>query len=181
MATPPAPPPYPPPDGAPLGSRSPLGPRRLSPSFHILEIAVYNRQRKARVPLPWLRRLACIAVEEALPHALSPDSPLCTLEEVEVTFVSDATIAKVHLDFMAIPGATDVITFDHGEIVISTETAAENAQLYDRKLDEELALYIVHGLLHLGGYEDAEPEDARRMHELQEQILKRCLSRLTRG
>lgn len=146
-----------------------------------MEIAVYNRQRKARVPLPWFRRFAAIAFEEALPHALSPDSPLCTLEEVEVTFVSDATIAKVHLDFMAIPGATDVITFDHGEIVVSTETAAENAALFGRTLDEELALYIVHGLLHLGGYEDADPKDARRMHRLQEEILTRCLARLPRG
>lgn len=76
---------------------------------------------------------------------------------------------------MDIPGATDVITFDHGEIVISTETARENAALYDRTLDQELALYVVHGLLHLGGYEDKEPEDFARMRELQERILAECL------
>lgn len=143
-----------------------------------MEIAVYNRQRKVRVPLPWFRRFAPVALREALPHALGPDTPLRTLEEIEVTFVSDATIAQVHVDFMEIPGATDVITFAHGEIVISTETARENAGTYDRTLDEELALYIVHGLLHLGGYEDATPEDAAQMHRLQEEVLARALAEI---
>ncbi len=99
------------------------------------------------------------------------------LEEIETTFVSDATIAKVHRDFMGIPGATDVITFDHGEIVISTETAAENAKIYGRSFQEELALYIVHGLLHLNGFKDKQPADAERMHAMQERILALCLAR----
>lgn len=94
-----------------------------------------------------------------------------------MTFVSDATIARVHRDFMSIPGATDVITFAHGEIVISAETAKSNAALYERPLDEELARYIVHGLLHLNGYEDKEPADFAQMHRLQERILKQCLEK----
>ncbi len=100
------------------------------------------------------------------------------LAEVEVSFLSDAAIARVHRDFMGIPGATDVITFDHGEIVISTETARENAALYGRSLGEELALYIVHGLLHLNGYEDKTGPEAARMHRIQEKILQECLARL---
>ena len=99
---------------------------------------------------------------------------------MEVTFVSDATIARVHQEFMNIPGATDVITFDHGEIVISTETARVNAPQYGRTLEEELALYLVHGLLHLNGYKDKEPQDAACMHALQEEVLEKCLARVRR-
>lgn len=140
------------------------------------EISLYNRQRKVRIDLPWLKRLAPAFVEAVLPHVVREDAPLPFLSEVEVTFVSDATIARVHRDFMNIPGATDVITFAHGEIIISPETARENAALYGRSLDEELARYLVHGLLHLSGYEDQTPEDAALMHSLQEEILAGCIA-----
>ena len=146
--------------------------------FKNMEISLHNRQRKVRAALPWLRRFAPLALAECLLHPAHGETPLPRLGEVEVTLVSDATIARVHRDFMEIPGATDVITFDHGEIVISTETAQANAAIYGRSLDEELALYIVHGLLHLNGYEDKEPTAAARMHRLQEQILADCLEKL---
>lgn len=140
-----------------------------------MEISLHNRQRKLRFSFGWLRRLAPEACARCLRVPARAGAPLASLGEVEVTFVSDAAIARVHRDFMNIPGATDVITFDHGEIVISTETARENAALYGRTLDQELALYIVHGFLHLSGYEDKEPEDFARMRELQERILAECL------
>ena len=143
-----------------------------------MKISVHNRQRKVRVALAWLRRFAPVALTECLPRPAGAGGPLPRLGEVEVTLVSDATIARVHRDFMDIPGATDVITFGHGEIVISAETARANAAHYGRPLDEEIALYIVHGLLHLNGYEDKEPEAAARMHRLQEQILAGCLDQL---
>ena len=143
-----------------------------------MEISVHNRQRKIPVALAWLRRFAPVALAECLPHPARAGAPLARLGEVEVTLVSDATIARVHRDFMDIPGATDVITFDHGEIVISAETARANAAHYGRCLDEEIALYIVHGLLHLNGHEDKEPDAAARMHRLQERILAECLEQI---
>lgn len=142
-----------------------------------MEITLHNRQRKVGLAFPWLRRFAPLALEKCLRYPAHEDAPLPRLWEVEVTFVSDATIARVHRDFMSIPGATDVITFAHGEIVISAETAKSNAALYERPLDEELARYIVHGLLHLNGYEDKEPADFAQMHRLQERILKQCLEK----
>jgi len=143
-----------------------------------MEITLHNRQRKIRIALPWLRRFAPAALGECLRHPVHGNTPLPRLPEVEVTLVSDATIARVHRDFMDIPGATDVITFDHGEIVISAETAQANAVRYGRTLDEELALYVVHGLLHLNGYEDKQPADAAQMHRLQERILADCLEKV---
>lgn len=156
-------------------SRYRLDSRRRVWEGMAMEISLHNRQRKLRFSIDWLRRLAHDAFGRCLHHPARAGAALASLSEVEVTFVSDATIARVHRDFMNIPGATDVITFDHGEIVISTETARANAALYGRTLDQELALYIIHGLLHLNGYEDKEPQDFARMQELQERILTECL------
>jgi len=115
-------------------------------------------------------------LDECLRHPAFENAPLASLSNVEVSFVSDAAIARVHRRFMGIPGATDVITFDHGELVVSTETARSNARNYGRTLDEELVLYIVHGLLHLNGFEDKKPDDAENMRQLQERILAKCLA-----
>lgn len=93
------------------------------------------------------------------------------LEEVEISLVSDESIAKVHGEFLADPTPTDVITFQHGEILISLDTAmrqaAENSEPYER----EVTRYIVHGLLHLAGWDDREEAERKAMHEVQERIL----------
>lgn len=109
-----------------------------------------------------------------LPEVLKlakPGSPLFSLEEVEVTLVNDAVIAAVHVEFMDIEGATDVITFDHGEILISTETAGVQGAENGNSIERETALYVVHGLLHLAGYADKTPADFKQMAQLQEQVL----------
>ena len=90
-------------------------------------IQVFNRQRQVRFDLGWLRKFAAVSLEECERGGLAPGSPLEGLEEIEVSVVSDRTIAAVHRRFMDIRGATDVITFEHGEIVISGETAARHA------------------------------------------------------
>lgn len=90
---------------------------------------------------------------------------------VEVAIVSDEVIADVHERFMAISGPTDVITFEHGEIVISADTAARQALEHEKSCNEEIALYIVHGLLHLRGYDDRNEVMAAEMHDCQEAIL----------
>jgi len=74
---------------------------------------------------------------------------------------------------MGIRGPTDVITFRHGEIVISAETALRQARQYRSSLMQELQLYIVHGLLHLRGYDDKTPSGSREMERRQRSILGR--------
>jgi probable rRNA maturation factor len=100
------------------------------------------------------------------------------LPEVEVTILSDRVIERVHVEFMDIPGATDVITFEHGEIVMSADTAKAYAADHGHTVEEELALYTVHGLLHLNGFEDAKTRDAARMHKVQDRIWRACLAQL---
>ncbi len=140
-------------------------------------IHLYNRQRTVRFDLPWLRRFAPLALAECEGET-APGAPLESLAEIEVTFVSDRGIAGVHSRFMNIPGATDVLTFEHGEIVISAPTAARYALEYAHPLEHELGLYIIHGLLHLAGHDDRAEPAAARMKERQEAILRRVVNRL---
>jgi probable rRNA maturation factor len=64
-----------------------------------------------------------------------------------------------------------VLTFQHGEILISAETARRQARTFGNSLARELRLYVVHGLLHLHGLDDRSEADARRMKATQEKIL----------
>ena len=141
--------------------------------FESREITVDNRQRRVRFNLARLREFAGRALEECVNHAARKDAPLLQLSSVEVSIVSDAVIADVHLRFMDIEGPTDVITFGHGEILISAETAKKQARQYAQKLEMELGLYIIHGLLHLNGFDDIKPADAVKMHRLQDRILRK--------
>jgi probable rRNA maturation factor len=138
-------------------------------------IHLFNRQRTVRFDLPWLRRLAPIALAECEREGIAPGTPLESLAEIEVSIVSDRAIANVHRRFMNIPGPTDVITFEHGEIVISAETAARYALEYNQRLEHELALYIIHGLLHLNGHDDLAEPAASRMKQTQSALLRRVL------
>ena len=140
-----------------------------------LQIVVQNRQRAIRLNVAWLREFASLALTKC--RELSDDAKfaLKRLEEVCVAIVSDRTIARVHEEFMGIPGPTDVITFEHGEIVMSAQTAALYAAERGHRVEVELALYTVHGLLHLNGFEDTTSRDAARMQRVQTRVLNECL------
>ena len=128
-----------------------------------MEIVVMNRQRRVPGSSPGCGKWPKPRWRNVVHHSDDGRFALKQLEEVEVAVVSDEVISKVHDDFMGIPGATDVITFDHGEIVISAETAVGYAKEHGHTVNEELALYIVHGLLHLNGYDDTTPAAKKRM------------------
>jgi probable rRNA maturation factor len=139
------------------------------------KIVLINRQRRVRVNTAWLRR----AAQAALPicQEISDDSrfALRDFPEIVVAVVSDPVIAQIHVDFMGIEGPTDVITFDHGEIVISADTAKKYAARLGHPIEQELALYTVHGLLHLNGFDDLSPAPAARMRKTQSRILRQII------
>ena len=115
------------------------------------------------------------AASEALPLVLrSPgphSAPLTDLEEVEVSFITDEEISEAHAQFMNDPSPTDVITFQHGEMLISTDTAIRQAAAHSQNPQRECALYIIHGLLHLHGHDDHDAAESDAMRRLQESIL----------
>jgi probable rRNA maturation factor len=143
-----------------------------------MSIEVQNRQRAVQFDLSWLRKFASSALFAAAECSADGRFALCNLREIEVAIVSDRVIARVHRQFMALPDPTDVITFDHGEIVMSAETARSRASEFGHSIEAELGLYTVHGLLHLNGFEDATARDAGRMRKTQDRIWRSCLAQL---
>ena len=99
-----------------------------------------------------------------------------TCREVFIWLISDRRMALLHRQFLGKTGPTDVLTFQHGEIFISVETARRHARAFGNSLMRELKLYVVHGLLHLHGFEDRTPAEARKMKTAQEKILRCALS-----
>jgi probable rRNA maturation factor len=131
-----------------------------------MQVRLLNRQRKYRVSVGGLLTFS----QQLIPSVLSvsrADLP----EEILVVLVSDRKISAIHQQFMGIADPTDVITFQHGEIVISVETAARQAAEYRTDLLHELRLYIAHGLLHLAGYDDHSEDGFREMAKLQNELV----------
>jgi len=139
-----------------------------------LEVIIGNHQQAAEIPEHWLTALEAVAhqaAQLALENAAVEDAPLSHLATLEVALVDDSTSDQVHRDFMKIEGPTDVITFHHGEIVIGAEVALRQAEEYGEPLAREILRYLVHGLLHLAGHEDAEANERERMESAQEKIV----------
>ena len=137
-----------------------------------------NRQRTVKIDVKKIRQL----VEAALPfcsekprHAAS-----CLPRIIEITFLNDRAIAKVHADFLDDPTPTDVITFRHsetlGEILVGIPTAAAHAKKFHQPVDHEIVLCVIHGLLHLLDYDDMTPAERDIMHYRQDEILKKVVA-----
>jgi probable rRNA maturation factor len=131
-----------------------------------MQVNVLNRQRKLQVPTGELLTFA----KQLVPLVLNVARNQIP-EEIVVVLVSDRKIAAIHEQFIGIAGATDVITFQHGEIVVSVETAARQAGEYQTDLFRELRLYIAHGLLHLAGYDDHSEAGFGEMAKLQNELV----------
>ena len=142
-----------------------------------MPITVSNRQRKVPVDLPSLREFAEEALIECLKLQKRRLGSLADLPEVGVVLVSDKRIAQVHRQFMNDPTPTDVITFDHGEILISAQTAKRQARQFSTSLGHELRLYLVHGLLHLSGFDDKTGKGAAEMKRIQEKVVATAIQR----
>jgi probable rRNA maturation factor len=136
-------------------------------------LVLQNRQRRVAVDLPALRAFARRALPAVLALPAQSGDVLAELDEISVALISDKAMAHFHVEFMGIAGPTDVLTFEHGEILISTETAARYAVEYGHTTQQEIALYVLHGLLHLRGYDDTTPAAHREMHRVQGEIFAR--------
>ena len=111
----------------------------------------------------------------------------CPSGELSIAIMTDAALARIHGDFMNDPTATDVITFEGnpaasqaGEICVSADTAARYVGLapgmksrpsLQKEFSAELTLYIVHGWLHLAGYDDLQPAKKRRMRAAEKRAM----------
>jgi probable rRNA maturation factor len=92
--------------------------------------------------------------------------------EVSIAILTDEDLAALHGDFLDDPTSTDVITFPGdpdmdfaGEICVSADRAATACSSHGTTFSHELTLYLMHGLLHLAGYDDTSIEASAHMRE----------------
>ena len=133
-------------------------------------IEVRNVQRTIRVSTDRLQRFANTACALVWKHK-RPRAEITSVPEITVLIVSDRRMAALHKEFCGLAVPTDVLTFQHGEIVISAETAVRQARMFHSNLACEIQLYLLHGLLHLAGFDDLATNQRRQMHRLQKKLL----------
>ncbi len=143
-------------------------------------VEIHRRLNKSRIDLPWLTKAVNAAVPHIMEQLKGESPPLASLPEIEASIVSDDKIKQIHKEFMNDPTPTDVITFHHGEIIVSAETANRVGPRHGNDQEQELCLYLIHGLVHLAGWDDHDPAEAAEMKLIQERILKKVIKAIPR-
>jgi len=95
--------------------------------------------------------------------------------DIQALVTDDKRIRRINKRYLKHDYATDVISFDTGDVVVSADTARRYAKEHGIPFREELARYLVHGALHFLGYDDRKTAECRRMHARQEALLKKVL------
>jgi probable rRNA maturation factor len=138
-------------------------------------VAVEDRQSFLRVSCRWVGRI----VRGALAAQRIASA------EIGVILLADRSMARLNARWLGHEGATDVITFPlggpeepgcdrlRGDIAVSVETAAREATRLGWQTRQELAYYLVHGLLHLTGHDDRTPDARRRMRRREREVMTR--------
>jgi len=117
--------------------------------------------------------------------------------EVSLVFTDSETVQKLNRDYRGVDAPTDVLAFNMlprqgddfsfvlppdsithlGEIIVSYPQAVEQAKEQGHSVDKELALLIIHGILHLLGYDHEQPEEEAKMRAKEKELLARATSR----
>ncbi len=105
--------------------------------------------------------------------------------QTSILLCSDAYIKKLNRKYRGVDASTDVLAFSMhedrfskvhpeilGDVVISLETASRQAKRFRHSLDEEIVLLVIHGILHLVGYDHLKKKDKELMRKKEKQILK---------
>jgi probable rRNA maturation factor len=135
------------------------------------ELCVRNRQSLQRINLPLFRQIARGLVTDLLPTSAY---------ELGVYLVSSTEMADLNETFLNHSGSTDVITFAYtnneqmlsGEIFISIEDAIAQAREFATNWPSEIVRYLIHGVLHLKGYNDLSPGERRVMKRRENRLLE---------
>lgn len=100
------------------------------------------------------------------------------LGELSYVFCSDDFLHEMNLEYLEHDTLTDIITFDYregqvisGEIYISTDRVAENAKEFSVSFEEELHRVMIHGILHISGYDDLSDTEEKQMRTKEDWAL----------
>ncbi len=134
-------------------------------------------------------RVSAAPLRRAAQAALAAGAP-AVRGEVTVVLVGDRAIRRLNGVYRGKDKPTDVLSFDisdgataddpFGDVVISVQTARRQARAYGASLEEELQRLLVHGVLHLCGYDHHERRAAARMHGLTRKLLRELRTVKTR-
>jgi len=120
-------------------------------------------------------------IAKALCCRFGRHEPIDTRYEISIAIVDDNEIRKLNREFLNSKAATDCLSFDLSDdekgqkifdLVVNGEMAVRQANLRGHSSEAELALYITHGLLHNLGFDDTTQNQARKMHETEDEILQ---------
>lgn len=133
-----------------------------------MNILIFNKQKD----LPLSTKAAKALVSAVLSH----EKQQCG--EIAIYFVSEKIICQMHDEFFQDPSPTDCISFPleinplSGEVFVCPRTAVHYAEKRGLDPHQETALYLVHGLLHLLGYDDLEPIQRRVMRKKEKSCMR---------
>ncbi len=140
------------------------------------KVAISSTQKAIRVPR---KRIAELVVFVA-------NTEGCRVGDVDIAVVDSAKMAELNRRYLRHAGTTDVLSFDLSEspkaglsvqLIVCGDLAVTEAAARGLKPTRELMLYIVHGLLHVMGYEDQSVRGSVRMQARQEELLDQFLAR----
>ncbi|MCS7166522.1 MAG: rRNA maturation RNase YbeY [Gemmatales bacterium] len=143
---------------------------RRRPTSLVLDLEIANLQNVLRLDRIQLRRLVrTVLTGEKQVQA-----------QISLAFVEDDTIRKIHQRSLGLDAPTDVLTFPlsdrpeilSGEIIVSTQTAQRQARRRRHDSVAETYLYVIHGLLHLCGYDDTTPSARQQMRRRERHYLR---------
>lgn len=107
------------------------------------------------------------------------ESEIKRIGDISIIFCSDNYILDVNIKYLQHDYFTDIITFDYcegqklsGDLFISIDSVRENARFYGTEFDDELNRVIVHGVLHLIGYDDHTEADQKTMRSKEDYYLE---------
>jgi probable rRNA maturation factor len=103
------------------------------------------------------------------------------ISSLPINFISSDEITIINQKYLKHNYSTDIITFNYsgnlnnldGEIFISYEDAENNSTRYKNTLNEEISRLVIHGMLHLIGYDDIKEKDFKKMKKLENQLLNK--------
>lgn len=144
-----------------------------------MEILIENQQKIIKINQRKIREVA----KKVLQHLKADDKT-----EVSILFTDDKFISSLNNKYRGIDKPTDVLSFSLlegadkspevesekllGDIIISIETAQRQADTLNHSIEKELTVLLIHGLLHLTGYDHEKDQDYKIMREKENEILK---------
>ena len=148
-----------------------------------MEITVQDLQKKIKINPRQIKKIA-----QTILKTLK-----ITQATLSLVFVSSQKIRALNRKYLNRTYATDVLAFDlrdefaskqsakkniSGDVFISTDAVLQNSKAFGQEAHDELALYVIHGILHLAGYDDTNPTAKKKMQKKEQEIFSPLLYRL---